>query len=116
MGVDEHTPKSVDVDVTQKVLPKQKVERGQRENETKEQNGCLDTEDEEEEEEEAESEGKLPHSYRHTTREPPLHSKDHLWLEMDVLCVCVFKNISLLILVPVEQAERRGEEGRRRQA
>lgn len=89
MGVDEHTPKSVDVDVTQKVLPKQKVERGQRENETKEQNGCLDTEDEEEEEEEAESEGKLPHSYRHTTREPPLHSKDHLWLEMDVLCVCV---------------------------
>lgn len=78
---------------------------------TKEQNGCLDTE---EEEEEAESEGKLPHSYRHTTREPPLHSKDHLWLEMDVLCV--FKNISVLILVPVEQAEQRGEKGRRRQA
>lgn len=111
LGVGAHTPKSVDVGVTQKVLPKQKVDRGQRENETKEQNGCLDTEDEEEE---AESEGKLPHSYRHTTREPPLHSKDHLWLEMDVLCV--FKNISVLILVPVEQAEHRGEKGRRRQA
>lgn len=78
MGVDEHTPKSVDVGVTQKMFPQQKVEGGQRENEAKEQNGCLDTEDEEAEEEdgeeeEAESEGKLPHSYRHTTREPPLH-------------------------------------------
>lgn len=75
LGVGEHTPKSVDVGVTQKMFPKQKVEGGQRQNEAKEQNGCLDTEDEEEEEkeEEAESEGKLPHSYRHTTREPPLH-------------------------------------------
>ena len=85
------------VGVAQKVLPKQKVERGQRNKETKKQNGCLDTEDEEEEKEEeddeAESKGKLPHSYRHTTREPPLHSKDHLWLEMDVLCV--FENISV---------------------
>lgn len=40
--------KSVAVSLTQKTFPKWKVERAQRQNEMKEQNGCLDTEEEEE--------------------------------------------------------------------
>lgn len=81
--------------MTQKVLPKQKVERGQRENETKEQNGCLDTEDEEEEEEEAESEGKLPHSYNTQQGNPRSIQKTICGLKwMCCVCVCVQKHFS----------------------
>lgn len=41
------------------------------------------TQEEEVKEEEAKSKGKLPHLYTNITREPQLHSKDHLWLETD---------------------------------
>ena len=75
-------------------------------------------------EEEAKSEGKLPHSYTHT------HTHTHTqqgnprsiqkticglkWMSVVCVCACVFKTFSVLILVPPEQAEQRGEEGRRR--
>lgn len=47
-------------------------------------------------------------THTHNNRSPCFHSKDHLWLEMDE---CVFKNISVFILVPPRVGGAKGGGG-----
>lgn len=117
MGADEQKAELVSGrEFDTKDASKSESWEAQRKKETKEQNGCLDTEEEEEGEEEGErakSEGKLPHSYtqKHNKWTPaPFKRPSVAWNGW--VCVCVFENISVLILVPPERAEHRGEEGR----
>ncbi len=54
------------------------------------------------------------HTHTHNKGTPAPFKRPSVAWNGWVLCVCVFKNISVLILVPPKRAEHRGEEGRRR--